>query len=88
MNYITLMFRFSKTHGKYTEEDLDVKLTHVPPKEWMDHIALGAVKLVRFGFDNGEFYMQYMFSREVALKLTTTVLLIYVDNLSNRMEPR
>ena len=46
--------RYAKTHGKYTEEELDVKLTHRTPEDWMDRTVLTAVKMVRFGFDQGE----------------------------------
>lgn len=38
-------------HGHYTEEELDVKLTHVEPKTMGDKLALSAVKTVRFFFD-------------------------------------
>ena len=47
-------FRYAKTHGKYTEEELDVKLTHVEPKDWLDRAAFSSVKAVRFLFDQGE----------------------------------
>jgi hypothetical protein len=38
-------------HGHYTEEELDVKLTHVEPATFSDRLALGAVKTVRVLFD-------------------------------------
>lgn len=38
-------------HGHYTEEELDVKLLHVEPKDFRDHVALNTVKVVRFLFD-------------------------------------
>ncbi|KAL7520248.1 hypothetical protein ACHAWX_005663 [Stephanocyclus meneghinianus] len=44
-------YMYAKTHGKYTEEELDVKLTHVEPKDWLDRAAFSAVKAVRFLFD-------------------------------------
>ena len=47
--------RYSKTHGKYSEEDLDIKLTHVEPVTFSDKSALFAVKCVRLVFDTGEF---------------------------------
>lgn len=42
---------FSKTHGKYTPEQLEIELTHVPPVTTLDKTALFAVKCFRFGFD-------------------------------------
>ena len=51
---LSISFRYAKTHGKYTEEELDVKLTHVEPKDWLDRAAFSAVKAVRFLFDQGE----------------------------------
>lgn len=38
-------------HGHYTEEELDVKLTHVEPTTFSDKLALNAVKTVRVLFD-------------------------------------
>jgi len=40
-----------KSHGHYTEEELDVKLTHVEPKGIRDNLAFNAVKAMRFIFD-------------------------------------
>ena len=39
------------SHGHYTEEELNVKITHVIPSTIGDKMALGAVKAVRFLFD-------------------------------------
>eukprot|EP00986_Skeletonema_menzelii_P012863 scaffold7247_cov143-Skeletonema_menzelii.AAC.10 len=44
-------YMFSKTHGKYTPEQLEIELTHLPPVTNMDKGALFAVKCFRFGFD-------------------------------------
>ncbi|KAL3787994.1 hypothetical protein HJC23_004065 [Cyclotella cryptica] len=44
-------YMYAKTHGKYTEEELDVKLTHIEPKDWLDRAAFSSVKAVRFIFD-------------------------------------
>mmetsp|Transcript_34696 Transcript_34696/g.73133 ORF Transcript_34696/g.73133 Transcript_34696/m.73133 type:complete len:496 (+) Transcript_34696:122-1609(+) len=44
-------YMFTKTHGKYTEEDLNIEATHVPPVTFSDKTALFAVKCVRFVFD-------------------------------------
>jgi len=41
----------AKSHGNYTSEELDVKLTHVKPEGIKDTIALNSVKAVRFFFD-------------------------------------
>jgi hypothetical protein len=38
-------------HGHYTEEELNVKLTHCPPSGFTDRLAFNAVKGVRFLFD-------------------------------------
>lgn len=40
-----------KSHGFYTEEELDVKLTHVKPVGIRDNLAYNAVKAFRFFFD-------------------------------------
>jgi len=40
------------SHGHYTEEELDVKITHVMPSTIGDKIAFNAVKAVRFFFDS------------------------------------
>ena len=41
-----------KPHGHYTDKELDVKLTHVEPKDSIDQLALNAVKVVRVVFDS------------------------------------
>ena len=40
-----------KSHGHYTEAELNVKLTHVEPKGFVDTLAFNAVKAVRYFFD-------------------------------------
>ena len=40
-----------KSHGFYTPEELDVKLTHLEPVGIRDKLAYNAVKVVRFFFD-------------------------------------
>jgi Alternative oxidase len=42
----------SKSHGFYTPEELDVKLTHLEPVGFRDHLAYNIVKAVRFVFDS------------------------------------
>lgn len=44
-------YMFAKTHGKYTKEDLNVELTHLPPVTFSDRTALFAVRCVRLVFD-------------------------------------
>lgn len=44
-------YMFTKTHGKYTEEDLNIEATHVPPVTFSDKTALFAVRCVRLVFD-------------------------------------
>ena len=44
-------YMFVKTHGNYSPEQLNVKLTHVEPQNAMDRLALGAVKATRLMFD-------------------------------------
>ncbi len=46
--------RFAKTHGKYTEEDLDIEISHREPVTFSDKTAFFAVKCVRLAFDTGE----------------------------------
>jgi hypothetical protein len=46
--------RFAKSHGKYSEEDLKIELTHREPESFTDKSALFAVKCVRFFFDAGK----------------------------------
>jgi hypothetical protein len=46
--------RFAKTHGKYTEEELNIELKHREPVTFLDKSALFAVKCVRFVFDAGK----------------------------------
>ncbi|EJK69894.1 hypothetical protein THAOC_08807, partial [Thalassiosira oceanica] len=46
-------YMYAKTHGQYTPEDLDINLTHVKPKTFLDRSALFAVKCVRTVFDIG-----------------------------------
>ena len=41
-----------KAHGHYTEDELDVKLTHVPPKDMVDKLAFNSVQVVRYVFDS------------------------------------
>jgi len=38
-------------HSLYTPDELDIKLTHTPPKTLTDKAALASVRLLRFGFD-------------------------------------
>ena len=45
--------RFAKTHGKYTEEDLDIEISHREPVTFSDKTAFFAVKCVRLAFDTG-----------------------------------
>jgi hypothetical protein len=40
-----------QSHGCYTAEELDVKLTHIEPKGIRDKLAFNATKAVRFLFD-------------------------------------
>lgn len=44
-------FIYRKTHHSYTQEELDIELTHEEPKTALDKAAYRAVKLVRSGFD-------------------------------------
>lgn len=44
-------YMYTKTHGKYSEEDLNIELTHVEPVTFLDKSALFAVKCVRMVFD-------------------------------------
>ena len=44
-------YQAGKGHGHYTLEELNVKLTHVPPKGIRDKLAFNAAKAVRLLFD-------------------------------------
>jgi len=44
-------YQAGKGHGHYTAEELNVKLTHVPPNGVRDQLAFNSVKAVRFLFD-------------------------------------
>lgn len=44
-------YMYGKTRGVYSDEELDVKLTHVEPKTTSDRIAKAAVGVVRICFD-------------------------------------
>lgn len=55
MSIIHILYRYTKTHGKYSEEDLNIELTHVEPVTFLDKSALFAVKCVRVVFDTGEY---------------------------------
>lgn len=46
--------RFAKSHGKYSEEDLKIELSHREPENFTDKSALFAVRCVRFFFDVGK----------------------------------
>lgn len=44
-------FLFYHSHGNYSEEDLNIKLTHTPPEKFRDRLAYNSVKAVRYIFD-------------------------------------
>merc|ERR1712224_154171 len=44
-------YMYNKSRGVYSEEELDVKLTHVEPKTTTDKLANFAVQVVRLCFD-------------------------------------
>jgi hypothetical protein len=44
-------YLFYKSHGTYSQEDLDIELKHLEPANIRDKIAYNAVRLVRTGFD-------------------------------------
>ena len=44
-------YNLGNTHGHYTEEELNVKLTHMEPKDTVDKLAYQAVQAVRYVFD-------------------------------------
>ena len=51
---VTSHNRFAKSHGKYSDEDLDIKISHREPVTLSDKTAFFAVKCVRLVFDTGE----------------------------------
>ena len=44
-------YLFYKSHGNYSKDELDIKLTHTEPQGFRDRLAFNAVKYVRKGFD-------------------------------------
>lgn len=44
-------YMFGKNRGVYTPEELDIKITHVPPVTTTDKAAFAAVKVIRLLFD-------------------------------------
>jgi len=52
-----ILYRYTKTHGGYSEDDLNIELTHVSPVSFSDKTALFAVRCVRLVFDTGECVM-------------------------------
>lgn len=71
-------FMYGKT-PVYTQEELDVKLTHVPPKTISDQMAFAAVKVVRFAFDTvslwkfGEITQAKVFRRVIFLETVAAI---------------
>jgi hypothetical protein len=66
-------YLFYKSHGNYTQEDLDIKLTHTKPQTVRDHLALSATKGVRYVFDlatgwNGEITTDKVLNRTIFLE--------------------
>jgi hypothetical protein len=50
--YVIVEFAgLGKSHGHYTDIELNVKLTHMEPKDYIDTLAFNAVKAVRYLFD-------------------------------------
>jgi len=72
-------YMFVKTHGDYTPEKLDVKLTHVEPQNSMDNIALTAVKVTRImfdtatGWDNGSITKEKILNRTIFLETVAAI---------------
>lgn len=68
----------NKSHGHYTPEELDVKLTHVEPSNLRDKLAYHSVKGVRVGFDtltgwNSEITVPKIMSRVIFLETIAAV---------------
>lgn len=66
-------YLFYKSHGNYTKEDLDIKLTHTEPQNIRDRLALSATKGVRYIFDkatgwNGEITTDKVLNRTIFLE--------------------
>ncbi len=72
-------FNLGNPHGHYTEEELNVKLTHVEPKGIVDKMAYNAVRAVRVLFDSATGW------RNDASKITATNVLyrvIYLETIA------
>ena len=63
-------FMFAKTHGKYTEEELNIQLKHLEPTTFSDKTALFAVKCVRLVFDTSESTVIYFTSANCYFHVT------------------
>jgi Alternative oxidase len=66
-------YLFYKSHGNYSKEDLDIKLTHTEPQNMRDRLALNATKGVRYCFDiatgwNGEITTHKVLNRTIFLE--------------------
>jgi hypothetical protein len=44
-------YLFYKSHGTYSQEDLNIKLVHTTPQNFTDRLALNTAKSIRFIFD-------------------------------------
>jgi Alternative oxidase len=80
-------YLFYKSHGNYTPEDLDIKLTHTEPQNMRDRLALNATKGVRYCFDiatgwNGEITTAKVLNRTIFLETiaagTSVVDIVYI----------
>lgn len=72
-------FMYGKHKSVYTEEELDVKLTHIEPTSFSDKVALKAVHIIRFLFDTfslwkfGEITQAKVFRRVIFLETVAAV---------------
>lgn len=71
-------YLFYKSHGNYTQKDLDIELTHTPPENIRDKLAYNAVKGVRYFFDaatgwNGEITTTKVLQRTIYLETIAAV---------------
>jgi hypothetical protein len=44
-------YLFYKSHGTYSQEDMNIKLVHTTPQNFTDRLALNTAKSIRFVFD-------------------------------------
>lgn len=72
-------YMFVKTHGNYTPDQLNIKMTHREPENNLDKVALSAVKATRLMFDTatgwnrGEITTEKILNRAIFLETVAAI---------------